>query len=205
MSIHSGCSGGLGRGGWPGPLLTAGGSTEARGGWLCRRTSGVCAAHQVTARKRARPQAGAGGAGEPSRSSELGRGGWRQTPTVPGERVPGPAREQRAAGRSRGCWDACAVPGPSPSPAPYPRPCPPRQAWEKKEDGPVVCGGSAGGVRLHPDRRPGRDHKDWRTDRGGYYPGIIVSTGSLGAGLGAQIEFRVVLDTHHPSPAEVEV
>lgn len=122
---------------------------------------GLCR-HQVTARKRARPQAGHRRGRRAVPLSELGRGGWRQTPAVPGERAPGPAREQRAAGRSRGCWDACAVPGPSPSPAPYP-PAPvssPGRLCEKKEDGPVVCGGSAGGVRLHPDRRPGRDHED---------------------------------------------
>lgn len=118
---------------------------------------------QVTARKRARPQAGRRRDGEPSRSQNWGGEGGGRHPQSPGSASPeSPAREQRAAGRSRGCWDACAVPGPSPSPAPYPRLlCPPPAGFvRRREDGPVVCGGSAGGVRLHPDRRPGRDHKD---------------------------------------------
>lgn len=200
-SVQRGLEGGCGRA----PLLTAGGLTEARGGWLCRRTSGVCAGSPGDSEEAGETSGWAQEAGEPSRSQNWGGEGGGRHPRSPGSASQAlPVSRGLLAGAA--AVDACAVPGPSPSPAPYPRSCVlPGRLCEKKEDGPVACGGSAV-VSAHPDRAGSA--ATTRTENvtvGGYYPGIIVSVGSLGAGSGGPDRVPCGADTHHPSPAEVEV
>lgn len=80
----------------------------------------------------------------------------------------------RAAAESQADPGCARGPGPpAPSPAPYqlaPCLCSPRRVCEKKEDVPVVCGVSAGGVHLHPDRRPRCHHQDGERDHGRLLP-----------------------------------
>ena len=161
----------------------------------------MCALYQVTSRTWAREgvRVGRGGGGERAGSQDWGREEMRQM-----QRVPSPAREQRAAGKSRGCWDACKVLGPSPSPAPH-RPAPPCPfpggfVRRKKTalwfvGALLVVSASILTVGLAATTRTEN------VTVGGYYPGIVVSVGSLGGGSGAQdTGFRVVVTCATPAP-----
>lgn len=98
---------------------------------------------------------------------------------------------------------------PAPSSAPYqlaPCLCSPRRVCEKKEDFPVVCGVSAGGVHLHPDRRPRCHHQDGERDHGRLLPrdhcewrgpwGLPVG----GPGGGGDTDVRVLQTRSTPAP-----